>query len=109
MHQSSVKQHFVPIFADMPGQRARAGGSCAVTLQLIPQQEQLDCEQEPPGFFQNTRITETKCFNLNRPFADCEMFGGVFLYIPNAVAAELNVYKIIASNHMELAVSKLVL
>lgn len=37
------------------------------------------------------------------------MFGGVFLYIPNAVAAELNVYKIIAPNHMELAVSKLVL
>lgn len=46
----------------------------------------------------------------NRPFADCEVLGSVFLYIPNAAAAaELNVYKIIAPNHMELAVSKLVL
>lgn len=24
-------------------------------------------EQEQPGFFQNTRITKNKCFNLNRP------------------------------------------
>lgn len=35
MHQCSVKQHFVAIFAKIPQQRVRAGGSWAVTLQLI--------------------------------------------------------------------------
>lgn len=35
---------FCSVFAETPRHRARAGGSCAVTLQLIPQEQQLDCE-----------------------------------------------------------------
>lgn len=53
------KMTFCPRFAKIPQQRARAGGSCAVTLQLILQQEQLDCESSSQGSFKTQGLLKS--------------------------------------------------